>query len=56
MTKINCPLCQRKIEDTDCFDICMVAEGLAPERTINKQVLVVKNYRKICVKCQNHRD
>lgn len=56
MAKIECPLYQRKIEDTQCFDISMVVEKMAPERTIDKQVLSIKNYREICIKCPNHRD
>lgn len=54
--KINCPLIGKDIDDTVCFDIHMVSEGLAPEKTIPKEVRAVPNYKKICLNCKNHKE
>lgn len=52
--KINCPLLGREIEDGICFDISMVAEGMAPERTAPKEARV-PGFKEICLNCKEHR-
>lgn len=42
MRKINCPLMKEIIEDGVCFDISMVAEGLAPEYTAPKKYKIMR--------------
>ena len=37
--KIDCPLMKEKIDDGICFDISMVAEQMAPERTAPEKVI-----------------
>lgn len=54
--KINCPLMGKDIEDTVCFDIHMVSEGLAPEGTVPEEVTAVPDYKKICLSCKNHKE
>ncbi len=52
---IECPL-MGVIEDSICFDISMVAEGLAPLRTAPNQATEITDFKKICLNCKNHRD
>ena len=49
-----CPILQKEISDSECFDISMVAEGMAPEDTVSKEVRNVENYKEICLKCKDH--
>ena len=56
MAEVNCPLMGKKIEDVICFDIHMVVEGVAPERTAPKKVIQTPGYRDICLKCPSHRE
>lgn len=56
MVKVDCPLMGECIEDEICFDIHMNVEGLAPDRTVPGKVLQIPDYKKICLKCPNHRD
>ena len=49
-----CPILQREISDSECFDISMVAERMAPERTVSKEVRSIENYKEICLKCKDH--
>ena len=46
----------KEIDDGLCFDIQMVSEGLAPERTIPKEAREVLDYQKICLSCENHKE
>lgn len=56
MKKVSCPLIGRDIEDTVCFDIHMVVEGMAPQRTAPKEVVQNPDFKKICLGCSNHRE
>lgn len=56
MRKVDCPLMEGAIDDTICFDIHMVVEGVAPEYTAPEKVTRTPGYQDICLKCQNHRD
>lgn len=56
MTEVNCPLMGKKIDDVICFDIHMVVEGAAPERTVPQKVIQTPGYKDICLKCPNHRE
>lgn len=53
---IRCPLLEREIDDGICFDITMVAERMAPERTAPQEATKIDGYREICLNCINHRD
>lgn len=53
--KIDCPLMKEKIDDGICFDISMVAEQMAPERTAPKKAIKTEGFRQICLDCPNHR-
>lgn len=56
MKKIECPLMKEKIEDGACFDISMVAEGMAPVRTAPERAVNNVDFKRICLECPNHRD
>lgn len=40
----------------DCFEISMVAEGMAPDRLLDRVVVKNENFVKICMTCENHKD
>ena len=46
----------KKIEVVDCFEIAMVAEGMAPQRLLDEIVSKNKDFVEICMKCENHKD
>lgn len=56
MKTIRCPLMNGEIEDVVCFDINMVAEGMAPEHTAPEDATKKTNYKEICLNCPNHRE
>lgn len=56
MKTIKCPLMKGEIKDVVCFDISMVAEGMAPEHTAPEEVTKQMNYKKFCLNCPNHRE
>lgn len=56
MRKVDCPLMEGAIDDTICFDIHMVVEGVAPEYTAPEKATQTPGYKDICLKCKNHRD
>ena len=47
MRNIKCPLMHGEIEDAVCFDISMVAEGMAPESTAPKEVTQQLDYKNV---------
>ena len=51
-----CPLTGKEVSYEQCFDISMVAEGLAPEYTIDKEVKPenIEQCAKRCIACKNH--
>lgn len=51
-----CPILESVIDDGLCFDICMVAEGVAPERTVPNEVTIKPNMKEICLKCRYCKD
>ena len=53
--KILCPIINEYIEKDECFDVHMTLEG-APKRTAPEQIVKVKNYKDICIKCMHHRE
>lgn len=53
---IICPILKKQIDDAICYDIHMNVEGLAPDWTVPKEVLLVSEYKKICMKCGNHKE
>lgn len=53
MADRQCPLIG-KIKEEICFDINMVADDLAPEGTIPKEILKIENYKKVCQECKFH--
>ncbi len=56
MVYYECPILKKKIEDSVCFDISMVAEGIAPQRTAPSEAISVEGFQKICLNCKNHKD
>lgn len=54
MENRECPLMGEKINDVTCFDIHMVVEGMAPERTAPKKAVQNPNRNDICLKCPYH--
>ena len=56
MAKIKCPLMNKEIEKEICFDICMVAEGLAPARTAPEAAIKMPEFDKICLECEMHKE
>ena len=53
---IDCPLMEEKIEDGICFDISMVAEGMAPIYTAPKKAANKPEFKRICLECPKHKD
>lgn len=53
---IDCPLMGERIEDGTCYDISMVAEGLAPVGTAPEQAVNTADFKRICLECPKHRD
>lgn len=51
-----CPLMNKEIDDGMCFDISMVSEELAPERTMPDEVASIECHREICLTCEYHRN
>lgn len=51
-----CPILKTIIEDSTCFDISMVAEGIAPLRTAPESAISVDDFREICLKCKEHKE
>lgn len=51
---MDCPLLGRNIDEGICFDISMVAEHMAPERTAPDEAIQKENFREICLSCPNH--
>lgn len=56
MDSIKCPLLNKEIKDIICFDICMVAEGMAPLSTAPDEVTNVRDFRKKCLNCEYHKE
>lgn len=56
MEYYECPILKKKIEDSICFDISMVAEGIAPPRTAPTAAISVENFKEICLNCKNHKE
>ena len=56
MKKIKCPLMNEEIEEGVCFDISMVAEGMAPVRTAPQKAANVDDFKTKCLECPKHRD
>lgn len=54
--RVMCPILKKQINDAICYDIHMNVEGLAPDWTIPEEILRVPEYKKICMKCKNHRE
>lgn len=56
MGKIECPLVGKVIEEAECFDMSMVAEGMAPQNTVPDMVIKIPEFKRICLDCPNHRE
>lgn len=56
MKEIECPLMDEKIKDAVCFDISMVAEGMAPLRTAPEKAVNAPDFKRICLECPKHKD
>ena len=56
MVYYDCPILKKKIEDSICFDISMVAEGIAPRWTAPDDAVIVDEFERICLNCKNHKD
>ena len=50
-----CPILECSIDEGLCFDICMVAEGVAPERTVQREANK-PNMNEICLECKYHKN
>lgn len=52
---VFCPILKKEIDgDGECFDIAMVAEGLAPKSTAPKEAVEMEGFEEICLNCKNH--
>lgn len=47
------PILKRIMEDSICFDITMVAEGIALIRTASEKAISVNDFQKICFECKD---
>lgn len=39
-----------------CFDVCMVAEGIAPKWTAPDEATSKPGFEDVCLECENHFD
>lgn len=53
---VHCPIYNEEIDERDCFDITMTAEGLGPTSLDKKLKAQNENYENICLNCPNHRE
>ena len=54
---VFCPLMDNElIEEEVCFDIHMVVDAGAPERTAPAKATSKERYKEICRNCKYHRD
>lgn len=51
--KFKCPLLNKEIYDSDCYDINMVASGMIKETTIKEKIDKNKALE-ICKNCENN--
>lgn len=51
---VYCPLMEQTIDDGICFDICLVAEHMAPAWSAPKKAVAVDDFESICMKCEFH--
>ncbi|MDO4287795.1 MAG: hypothetical protein Q4C55_01280 [Eubacterium sp.] len=51
---MHCPLMGEKIDDYICFDICLVAENVAPKWSAPEKAVITENFDEICLKCKYH--
>lgn len=56
MVLIKCPLKKKQIEEYDCYELSMAAEGLAPSKYLSENKLEIEKLKKICLECPNHRE
>lgn len=56
MENVYCPLQGKEIEYGECFETCMVAERMAPERLLPKAIKGNPKFRETCLNCKNHRE
>ena len=54
--EVRCPLYNKQISCSDCFEICMVAEHMAPRRLLDDEIKKKQNFENICMNCENHRE
>ncbi|KAF0092557.1 MAG: hypothetical protein FD141_741 [Fusobacteria bacterium] len=53
--RVFCPLMGYEINHIrECFDIATVAAGLSPPSEALDEVLLIKDFEKICLNCKNH--
>lgn len=51
---VMCPLMESEIDVWICFDICLVAENVAPKWSAPEKAVQAENFSEICLNCQHH--
>lgn len=54
--RIMCPIINNEIDEVECFDVKMVAEGIAPEDSAPAEIKCVEVFKEKCNNCKNHTD
>lgn len=54
--KLKCPLIDREISDTVCFEICVAVEGSTKMSSVPEVKLSREEAQKICFKCKNYKE
>ena len=50
----HCPLCNREIECSTCYEICLVSEGTFPTSELPPGLEYTEENAEKCMKCPNH--
>ena len=53
-TYVFCPLCGKNIDEYECSDICLVAEGVSPDDELPLGMTLNAEDISVCLKCKNH--
>ena len=53
---VDCPAAECTIKAVECFDICLVAEGISPENEVLIWMEWTSEKAEICMKCPKHID
>lgn len=56
MTMVFCPVKDGQIDGGDCFVVCEIADGNAPESVLPERIAWNEDQRQKCLNCKWHAD